>query len=377
MIYGIFSIVLASVYAIILQSYRYYWKRIPIFEWPETFQPRIFLSIIIPARNEADNIDACLAALATQTYPAHLFEIIVVDDHSVDGTAEVAVSHKIAHLKVLKLGQNEEGKKAALSLGIAQAGGELIVTTDADCIVPANWLMYIAAFYEKTEAKFIAGPVIFHKEKSLFERFQSLDFMGMMLITGAGIKGRFMHSSNGANLAYPKKVYRELNGFEGADHIASGDDILFMQKVAKKYPGKLFFLKNPQAAVKTRAMPDLRSFINQRIRWGTKSAQYSEWKITAILAVVFFFCWNIVLAGVGTILDIGGWRYIGVIFVFQLLIKSWADYYFLREASRFFGKARLMKSFWPAQVMHINYIALVGLLANLKKRYQWKGRKTR
>ena len=371
-VYGFLAISLTFLYVGIIRYYRYHWNKLPFFKLPNTYRPATIVSVIIPARNEATKIKACLDSLCIQDYPISLWEVILIDDHSTDDTVKVVNECSLTNLQIFSLPEGIKGKKAALAHGINQASGELILTTDADCIVPGSWIRLMAGCYEQTQAKFIAGPVIFEEEKSSFERFQSLDFMGMMLITGAGIQGKFMHSSNGASLAYPKKVYQQLNGFEGIEHIASGDDILFMQKTTLAYPGQLFFLKNPAASVRTKAMSKISSFLSQRIRWGTKSSQYSEWKITAILALVFFCCWSIILSGC-MMFFFGGWMI--VLFILQLLVKSIADYYFLRQASRFFGKTELMRTFWSAQFWHIGYIAVVGLLANLVKRYRWKGRK--
>ena len=183
-----------------------------------------------------------------------------------------------------------------------------------------------------------------------------------------------MNMSNGANLAYPKSVYQELNGFMDVDHIASGDDILFMQKVAQAYPDEIHFLKSPSVAVKTEAMPNWKAFFQQRLRWGTKSAQYPEWQITLILAIVFFYSWSILLS----LLAI---PFLGMpmayLFAFLLLTKSTVDYVFLRKASLFFRKEKLMKHFVIAQLYHIVYIAIVGLASNLVKTYEWKGRKVK
>ena len=119
----------------------------------------------------------------------------------------------------------------AIGTAIAHASGDLIVTTDADCIVPTNWLQLFVSFYEINGLQFIAAPVNFHLEKSLFERFQSLDFLGMMGVTGASIQLGWMNMCNGANLAYSKRAFERVEGFAGIDHLASGDDILLMQKI--------------------------------------------------------------------------------------------------------------------------------------------------
>ncbi len=372
LIFSSLTILLSLSYLAIIFYYLYWWNRFPSFKVSPYFSPKTNVSIIIAARNEEQNIQACLESIIQLNYPTELFEVILVNDRSTDQTIEVAQKVAFNNLKILNLSSDEKGKKAALTKGISKAKGTLIVTTDADCKVPSDWLNYIVACFEQGKIKFIAGPVVFENEKSGFEKFQSLDFMGMMLVTGAGISGGFMHSSNGANLAFPKNMFEELNGYEGNHHVASGDDILFMQKVVQKYPNQVAFLKNQKASVRTAAMSDLSSFLNQRIRWGTKSTQYKEWKITAILSVVFFFCWSIILSAL--LIPFLGWP-LFILFVILLGTKALADYFFLKQASHFFGRKDLMNSFWYAQAYHILYIAIVGLLSNVKKRYEWKGRK--
>ena len=338
------------------------------------------VSVIVPARNEAENILACLQSILLQNYPPELFEIIVIDDHSTDGTGELVKAIASPQIKLLHLADHLENnaslafKKMGLQLGIQHAKGELLVTTDADCIAQKNWLRFIVSFYEIQQPKFIAAPVNFHQEQSLLERFQSLDFMGLMLITGAGIQSSVFHMSNGANLAYPREVFERVNGYEGIDHLASGDDLLLMHKIAARYPGRIGFLKNFNATVLTQAKPTWKGFLSQRLRWATKSSSYQEKQLTFILAMVFLFCLSIVFSLLATL--ILGWTallYFGALF----LLKTIADYFFLKRAARFFNRKDLMSSFFLAQWLHILYIVIIGILGNLVKKYEWKGRKVR
>lgn len=354
------------------------WNKIPSWAVPQNFHSQTKISVIIPARDEAKGIIKCLNSILNQNYPPHLFEILVIDDHSTDGTADLVESLKSPQIRVLKLAdhlskpQNQAYKKQALTLGINQAEGELIVTTDADCLAPPDWLSLIASYYEKHHSKFIAAPVNFYQEESLLERFQSLDFMGMMLLTGAGIHSRTFRMCNGANLAYPKKVFQEVNGFTGIDHLASGDDLLLLHKIAARYPNQIGFIKQAQATVRTKAKATWPSFFQQRLRWATKSSSYQEWQLTFILALIFLFCFSIVVSFFAIIFL--GWTAL-VLFVCLLLLKSLADYFFLRQATQFFNRSNLIASFWPAQLLHIIYIVLIGIWSNLVKKYEWKGRK--
>lgn len=374
------SIILSLFYSYIVWRYIAGWEKLELFKTPTDFVPTVFTSILIPVRNEAQNIQKCLHSIFKQNYPSALFEVIVIDDHSEDETVRIVEKTDDQRLKLLrvkdfiKTESPRSFKKKAIEIGIANARGQLIVTTDADCIAGDNWLMSIVSFYESKHSKFIAAPVNFFDEKNTFERFQSLDFLGMMGVTGAGIQGKLMNMCNGANLAYEKKVFEEVNGFEGIDHLASGDDMLLMQKIAKRYPDGIGFVKSREAVMLTKAQLTLKAFFNQRIRWASKTSSYKEWKVTMILIVVFLFCSNIVLSFF--LIPFFGLTMV-LLFGLQLMIKTIMDYFFLERMAGFFNRKDLIGSFLPAQFLHIAYIVSIGLLTVFVKKYDWKGRKTR
>lgn len=358
------------------------WQVLETWEVPKGFVPNTHISVLIPARNEAENIGACIESILQQSYPCDLYEIIVLDDHSEDETpdwvrlfqVQCTNVHLLQLADFVEAGETQSFKKKAIEIGIKHATGELIVTTDGDCVVQSNWLSLIASFYETKDLKFIAAPVNFYKEKNILEYFQSLDFMGMMGIAGAGIQGQFMRMCNGANLAYRKSVFKEVNGFEGINELASGDDMLLMQKVAEHYPDGIGYLKNQAATTFTEAKPTLKSFLNQRIRWSTKSSSYRERLVTVLLALVFFFCCNILLSVL--LLPFLGWGALAIL-LFSLLLKAAMDYWFLNTMSQFFQREALMQHFVPSFFMHTLYIAVVGFLANIKTTYEWKGRRVK
>ncbi|MBI5914284.1 MAG: glycosyltransferase [Bacteroidetes bacterium] len=371
---------LAVAYIFIISRYITGWRQLPAWSIPSGFSPSVKISVIVPARNEAANLPACLDSISKQTCPASLFEVIVLDDHSTDGTFPLAQQFAQAHPNVravrladhLPPGGAPSFKKKAIETGITLATGELIVTTDADCIVQPDWLLLLASFFEEKRAKFIAAPVNFHQEKNGLQRFSSLDFLGMMGITGAGFQHRSGLLCNGANLAYPKAVFYEVGGFENIAHLASGDDMLLLHKIAARWPGGVFFLKNRNATVFTEAPADGRAFVSQRLRWASKSTSYQDKRVTLALGVVFLLCWAIVLH----LLLAVWWGWLALAFAaFLLVVKSTADFIFLREMARYFGRPDLMKSYLRSQCLHIAYIIGVGTLANFVKRYEWKGRR--
>ncbi|MCB0615955.1 MAG: glycosyltransferase [Phaeodactylibacter sp.] len=353
------------------------WNALSEWKLPRELAPQTYISVLVPARDEASHIGRLLDTLARQHYPQEKFEVIVIDDHSTDGTAERVEQYPFGNLRLLRLAEHLgpgkhilSYKKEALELGIKQAKGTLILTTDADCEAPPYWLASHAAFYEATGAQIIAAPVLFHREKNRLQRFQSLDFIGMMAVTGAGIQSRFLYMANGANLSFTKAFFQEVGGYAGNRQYASGDDIFLIQKAAEWAPDKVAFLKSRDAVVHSLAMPDLKRFVAQRLRWGTKNSSYKDWRITAVLGLVFLLCWFILA------LPLFGWYSLGLAWAL-LMGKGLADYLLLSTAASFFGRAALLRGFWLLEGMHVLYIAVVGLLSVLVKRYEWKGRRVR
>jgi cellulose synthase/poly-beta-1,6-N-acetylglucosamine synthase-like glycosyltransferase len=358
--------------------YRSAWRQLPNWEVPDNFQPNTLISIIIPARDEAENIEACLQSILAQNYPTNLFEVIVLDDHSTDATPELVRNIGNQRVRLIQLAdviqanETQSFKKKALEVGINAAKGNLIVTTDADCLVQPNWLALIASFYEEKQYQFIAAPVNFYDEQSTFERFQSLDFMGMMGIAGAGVQSQWMRMCNGANLAYEKSLFQSVGGFDGIVELASGDDMLLMQKIAQRSPEKIGYLKSKSATTFTKAKPTLSSFIQQRLRWATKSNSYPEVWMTVALAIVFLFCCQIPLS---FLLGMVWHSELLIVGIILLVGKAIADYFLLSEMATFFQRRDLMRSFVPSFFLHLLYIIGIGTAANLKKEYTWKGRK--
>lgn len=374
------AVALTVIYALIIATYRKGWRLLPQFKPPTNHTISTKITVIVPARNEEDNILECLNSILKQTIDKDLFEIIVIDDHSTDSTSDLIKGLKNERVKLLSLAdyisekETQSFKKKAIEIAMQQATGDLIVTTDADCIVTENWLELIATFYETKDVKFIAAPVLFHREKNTLQRFQVLDFFGMMCVTGAGIHTGLMNMCNGANLAYEKKAFYAVNGFEGINHLASGDDMLLMQKIANKYPKKIGFLKNQKAIVRTEAKETLDGFISQRIRWATKSTSYQEWQVTAILAMVFFCCCSTVF----TFFLIPFFGMLAFqLFLFQFIVKSIVDFIYLNMMAKWFKKPKAMRGFLVSEILHILYIVSVGTAGNFLKEYEWKGRKVK
>jgi cellulose synthase/poly-beta-1,6-N-acetylglucosamine synthase-like glycosyltransferase len=395
MVVFIFLTILLSVlyYAIIIY-YRFAYKALPIYNTtnnlethkPSTFnlQPSTLLSIIIPARNEAANIENCINSILQNNYPTHLFEIIVVDDHSEDDTVSIVKKYATQNVKLILLkdfitNKINAYKKKAIEVAIAQASGTLIITTDADCIVPPNWLQTIASFYEATNAKFIAAPVAIEGGMKVIGLFQSLDFMTLQGITAAVVHKKQMTMCNGANMAYEKLAFDEVGGFAGIDNIASGDDMLLMHKIYKRYPNNVLFLNSKEAIVKTAPVNTIAQFFNQRIRWASKADKYDDKRILPVLVVVYFF--NVVMFilpiiavfTTSTISILNTQYSILSLWLWLFLFKIIVELFFLFPVASFFGKKSMLCFFPLMQPFHICYTIIAGWLGKFGK-YTWKER---
>jgi cellulose synthase/poly-beta-1,6-N-acetylglucosamine synthase-like glycosyltransferase len=332
-------------------TYRGTWEELR--EFTTLNEPSTFISVIIPARNEAINLPAILADLSAQNYPNHLLEVIVIDDHSEDDTFDIAKNFSPSFsFYAYKLDDSDPKsayKKRTIEFGVQHAHGKLIVTTDADCRLQKNWLRSIASFYESENYRLIAAPVCFQNDQTLFEKFQALDFCGMQLITGASLQMQLYNMANGANLAYERQAFIEVGGYSGIDEKASGDDMLLVYKIAKKFEGNVGFLKNKGAVVYTNPCKTLNEFLQQRFRWTSKSGSYQDKKITCILGLVYLFVVSIWINFFAIFIQVILSGHVSpntiCVFIFQLLIKSAVDYLLLNSAATFFNRKDLMKTF--------------------------------
>src|SRR5690606_28290716 len=247
---------------------------------------------LIAARNEEANIGRTLLDILAQQFPRELLEIIVIDDHSTDGTSAVVGSFSAQGVRLLKLNESKplnSYKKKAITEGIAIATGDIIVTTDADCRMGPKWLATVVGYMEANQYALVSSPVVYSEERSFFEELQTLEFLYLIGLGAAGIGNGNPTTCNGANLAYRRDVFFEMGGFKGIDNLASGDDELFLHKVAEKYAHKIGFCKSRDAVVFTDAKPDLASFISQRKRWASKSTKYKDKKVVALGVAIWLF----------------------------------------------------------------------------------------
>jgi cellulose synthase/poly-beta-1,6-N-acetylglucosamine synthase-like glycosyltransferase len=261
---------------------------------------------------------------------------------------------------------DSEGKKAALQLGINQSKGSCILTTDADCIAPTNWLKSFAEAWQD-EQEMVLAPVRISAQTGLLNAFQGLDVAGTLLLTGASAYWKRPILSNGANFGFTKTVFQELNGYTGNENRASGDDIFLLQKATRAHR-RIAFLYAPAALVDTAATESWQSLFWQRLRWAGKVDAYQDYYLLTFQVGVFLYCALLWILPFFLLPDHGEWVLLG------WAIKILADFFFLRYACKQIGEPAWMCWFLPAQLLHTLYVFLLGCLALLPLKFYWKGR---
>jgi len=371
---SLLSAALTLIYAFLVLNFIRGWHHLTYFI-PEKSDPETKVSIIVAARDEEANIAKTIDDLIAQTYPKVLTEIIIIDDHSTDRTAEIVFSYADKNVRLIKLNEDRalnSYKKKAIQTAIGTCSGDLIVTTDADCRMGETWLATIVQLFEQKKYKMISSPVAYFQEKSFFERLQSLEFLYLIGLGASTIGNKQPSTCNGANLAYEKTTFYEVGGFQGIDDLASGDDELLLHKIAAKYPDQIGFLKNREAIVYTHAKENLSAFIQQRRRWASKSTRYKNKGIIVLGVLIWIFNLSI-LSNFITGLFIPG--FLTVTF-YQLLVKMVLETLFLWDVTGFAKRRSLLILIPVLNVLHILYMVYIGIAGNSGK-YNWKGRMVR
>jgi cellulose synthase/poly-beta-1,6-N-acetylglucosamine synthase-like glycosyltransferase len=326
------------------------------------------VSVIIPARNEEGHMDKLLNDLAAQDYPCERYEVIVVDDRSTDRTAEITEKFRLMHrginLKMIRIDDdgNAGAKKRALTVGIHAATGEIILTTDADCRLGPGWITAIVSFFRDQDIELTSGPVTYHDAKGFLNRFQALEFLGMMASGAGAVKAGLPFICNGANLAYRRDTFLELQGFRGNEKYVSGDDVFLMHGI-KRLRGKhsVCFAFTKEALVKTTPAENIQAFLRQRIRWASKSKGYYD--RTALFTTLSVFFLNLAMV----MFFFTGFFHPPAFLVFAgaVLIKSLTDLPLLLGVTQFTEQRRLLHSYLLFQLIYPFYVVATGLLSLL------------
>lgn len=361
------TIISGVIYLIVIGLFFYGWVKLKPFSSGNN--KTIAVSVIIPVRNEQTNIENLIQSIYNQNYNPELTEIIIVDDHSTDKSFEIASSLLKEKDKLLKLSGNKAGKKTALWEGINSSGGELIITTDADCIHEPEWVQTIVNCYVSQKPSLILAPVMANEPVSFFESLQQLEILSLLGSTAGAASIGHAIMCNGANLAFPKAVVKDFQSVYTNEKIASGDDMFVLEEIKKRYPNGIYFLKSRKATISTKLAGNLKQFFNQRRRWAAKAAFYNDRDIIITAFTVLQI--NLILVSLFLFALITS-NYIFFLLLFG--IKTIVDMPFLWAVTRFFKKEKLMYYFPLLQCIYFFYVSFT-FLGSFTGKFNWKSRK--
>ena len=329
------------------------------------FIPKTSFSIVVPFRNEKENLPNLLHSISLLNYPKELVEVILVDDDSDDEFRIQNLEFRIQMIKNVR--KSNSPKKDAIETAIQIAKHDWIITTDADCLVQKDWLTIYDQYIQKNEVEMVASGVCYIPKKGFLSAFQNLDFLSLQgaTIGSFGINQPFM--CNGANFAYSKSFFKELNGFQGNETIASGDDVFLLQKAVSVAPKKVGFLLAKESIVATNPVATWSDLFQQRVRWASKSTGYSSvyGKLLALVVfggnlawIVSFLLWLVGL------LDQN-------IFMLFVALKFLIDFILLFKTANFF-ESKLQ--YVLASSLLYPFFSVSVAIYSLFGKYSWKGR---
>jgi biofilm PGA synthesis N-glycosyltransferase PgaC len=318
-----------------------------------TDSPSSFVSVIVACHNEHENLPVLLNNISEQDYPVNLFEVIIVDDNSTDGTLEIALGYKL-QMNLIGLSNKGTGKKQAVRTGIEASSGVLIITTDADCRMDRRWIRSITGFYESFKPDMIICPVRIEQGTGFFRRFQELEFLSLQGITAGTVTAGKGTMCNGANLAFTREAYLNNEAYLHFE-IPSGDDIFLLHSLKKHKQSNMLWLESRDANVTTGSVGNIRSYLKQRRRWISKAESYSD-ADTILLGIVTFV--TILLQGFLLVFTLINKAYLPV-FLTVIFLKSAVDFLILRNTCHRYGKQKLMNWFLAAQLFYPFYVLSV------------------
>ena len=354
------------IYILFIGQLIYGFNRMKRFSKKE-FTPKTSFTIVVPFRNEKDNLPNLLHSISLLNYPKDLVEIILVDDDSYDGWKMEDGRWKFEIRLIKNERKSNSPKKDAIETAIEIAKNDWIITTDADCLVQKDWLTIYDQYIQENEVEMVASGVCYLPKSGFLSAFQNLDFLSLQgaTIGSFGIGKPFM--CNGANFAYSKQFFKELNGFQGNETIASGDDVFLLQRAISVTPKKVGFLLAKESIVATKPVATWSELFQQRVRWASKSTGYSSvyGKLLSLLVfggnltwIMSFLLW---LMG---LLDQN-------IFMLFVALKFLIDFILIYKTANFF-ESKLQ--YVLASSLLYPFFSVSVAIYSLFGKYSWKGR---
>ncbi len=328
------------------------------------------LTVLIAFRNEAMHLPNLLQDLDQQNYPSSNITILLINDHSSDA-GELIVQHHSSskHIRLLHLPPSSIGKKAAIAYGVAHAQTELLITTDADCRLQANWLLTMGSFYAQYQPALIVAPVAI-VGSGLFASMQAVEMMSLMATTAATAIAKHAIMNNAANMAFERSAYvQHQSKLQHQYH--SGDDIFLLFAIKNESPERIRYLDSQKAIVYTQAQTRFSDFFWQRIRWTSKSSSYTDKDTIAVALLILL--WHVLLT-TSIVLSFNNSDF--SLFFVLFLSKSMVDTFILVLFAMRSKQQKQIRFIIPTIIVYPFYILIIGILGNFLP-FRWKNRKGR
>jgi cellulose synthase/poly-beta-1,6-N-acetylglucosamine synthase-like glycosyltransferase len=337
------------------------------------------VTVIVAARNEEKHIGSLLDDLARQNYPAHLFEIIIADDGSRDGTAEIVrermqTSPFIRLLSLTKCPAGWSPKKYALQSAISQAGGEIILATDADCRLGPDWARSMVRYF-LPHVGFVIGFSQYGRrgdKQNIIERLQAMDFVPLMGVAEGSCNLGLPLAASGQNLAFRRQAFLDVGGYTRVAHRVSGDDVLLMQLIRRHPDYQVVFAAHPGAFASSAPQPTLAELVNQRKRWASNGSFQIFLNLPFFFYLVLVYLYTSALFW-GIPLSLLLHQHVGL-FALSLAGKLVGEGMISCVSARRYRRTDLLPWFplwFIAQIPYITFVGMMGTFGNFK----WKDRK--
>lgn len=332
-------------------------------------KPQTSFTIIVPFRNEEENLPRLLDSFSKLNYPTDLFQVILVDDNSREKFEVSGFRFQVLVTDNIRISNSP--KKDAITTAMAHVKTDWVITTDADCVVPENWLSTFDSYIQENKVSMLAGAVSYECKPSFLHHFQQLDLTSLQgaTIGSFGLGRGFM--CNGANFAYKKILFEKLDGFDGNNKIASGDDVFLLQKAIEKFPAEVHYLKADEAIVITKPTENWKALFHQRVRWAAKTSSYKSTFGKLLGLIVFFGNLSFIILFFLFLFGIFGYPFLVLFAFFKLTI----DFVLLTITNQFLTNTKI-KSLLLNSLFYPFFSSAVALYS-LFGSYEWKDRRFR
>ncbi len=260
------------------------------------------VTILVAARNEAQNLPQLIPALLAQSYPTDRTQIVVVDDRSTDSTASVARELGLGRVEVVTVESLPSGmgpKKHAIQRGLGVARGEIVVQIDADNLPGPDWLTsMVSNFQPRTGA--VCGLVLHHAKAqgvgSWFHGIWAVEALAWSAVQAAAIGAGKPISANGGNLAFRRKAFEDIGGFGRNQNVVSGDDDFLIQSIADSGRWEVVCPQSISSQILTAGPVDWRQVWEQRKRWSSKCIRYDLERVFLLSTIYLSYAYVALLA---------------------------------------------------------------------------------